>query len=76
MHNDIPPWGDDGGDPWKEVDLFEEWIDGKGLKYIDASSSAVLVELFRICHECFYFGKNDETLDPNDDLSELPDEIE
>jgi len=51
--NDIkPPWGY-SEDPWKEIDLFQEWVIEKDLKAIDVTDTLTLIELFGLCTETF-----------------------
>lgn len=51
--NDIkPPWGY-SEDPWKEIDLFQDWVIGKDLKAIDVTDTLTLIELFGLCTETF-----------------------
>jgi hypothetical protein len=51
--NDIkPPWGY-SEDPWKEIDLFQEWLIEKDLKAIDVTDTLTLIELFGLCTETF-----------------------
>lgn len=48
-----PPWGDSEGDPWKEIDLFQEWVLSKDLQSVDVTDTLTLVELFGLCTETF-----------------------
>jgi hypothetical protein len=51
--NDIkPPWGY-SEDPWKEIDLFQEWVIEKDLKAIDVTDTLTLIELFGLCTKTF-----------------------
>jgi hypothetical protein len=51
--NDIkPPWGY-SEDPWKEIDLFQDWVIEKDLKAIDVTDTLTLIELFGLCTETF-----------------------
>ena len=51
--NDIkPPWGY-SEDPWKEIDLFQDWVIEKDLKTIDVIDTLTLIELFSLCTETF-----------------------
>jgi hypothetical protein len=60
MTNQIPPWGNNEGNPWGEFDLFSEWVKTKNLNYIDVDKTSVLVELWQLCHEVFKHGCPDE----------------
>lgn len=65
---DVPPWGSNENNPWKEFDLFEEWARSKNLKYIDISDARTLIELWEICCDVFV---HDREL-KSEDYSEIP----
>jgi hypothetical protein len=52
MNEKIPPWGYDE-DPWKEMDLFRDWVADKELKSIDVTDTLTLIEVFGLCSETF-----------------------
>jgi hypothetical protein len=52
MNGIKPPWGY-SEDPWKEIDLFQEWVIEKDLKAIDVTDTLTLIELFGLCTETF-----------------------
>lgn len=64
MNDKKPPWGYDE-DPWKEMDLFKNWVLEKNLRAIDVTDTLSLIEMFILCSESF-----DSAL-PEKALSEL-----
>ena len=63
--NNIPPWGDSRDNPWKEFDLFEEWVATKKLKHINISDSRVLIELWELCSDVFMHEREEQPVYPD-----------